>query len=48
LHEALEEVEEGPDEREMLVIRLTLSGLASQNDLEQRESISHTRCTIGG
>lgn len=32
----------------MLVIRRALSGLASQDDLEQREAIFHTRCTVGG
>jgi len=31
-----------------LVIRRALSGLASQDELKQRESIFHTRCTIGG
>jgi len=46
--EALEEVEEGPNEGEMLVIRCALSGLASQNELEQRENIFHTRCTVNG
>ena len=46
--EALEEVEEGPDDGEMLVIRRALSGIASQQDLEQRENIFHTRCTIKG
>jgi len=46
--EALEEVEEGPDEGEMLVIRRALSGLASQHDMEQRENIFHTRCTMKG
>jgi len=30
------------------VIRRALSGLASQNELEQRESIFRTRCTVGG
>ena len=46
--EGLEEVEEGPDEGEMLVIRRALSGIASQNDMEQRENIFHTRCTVKG
>ena len=46
--ESLEEVEEGPDEGELLVIRRALSGLASQDELEQRDSIFHTRCTMGG
>ena len=47
-NEPLEEVEEGPDDGELLVIRRALSGLASQDNLEQREAIFHTRCTIGG
>jgi len=46
--EILEEVEEGPDEGELLVIRRALSRIASQEDLEQRENIFHTRCTVGG
>ena len=46
--DVLEEVEEGPDEGEMLVIRRALSGLASQQDMEQRENIFHTRCTVKG
>ena len=45
---ALEEVEEGPDKGEMLVIRRVLSGLPSQNDMEQREKIFHTRYTVKG
>jgi len=45
---ALEGLEVGPDEGEMLVIRRAFSGLASQNDLEQRENIFHTRCTMKG
>jgi len=36
LNEPIEEVEEGPDEGELLVIRKVLSGLASQHELEQR------------
>ena len=32
----------------MLVIRRALSGFATQDDLEQREAIFHTRCTVGG
>ena len=48
LGENLEEVEEGPDEGEMLVIRRALSGFATQDDMEQREAIFNTRCTIGG
>ena len=46
--EALEEVEEGPDEEKMLVIRRALSGLVSQNDMEQRENTFHIRCTVKG
>jgi len=46
--EALEEVEEGADEGEMLVIRRALSGITSQQDIEQRENIFHTRCTVKG
>ena len=30
------------------MIKRALSGLASQDDFEQRESIFHTRCTVGG
>jgi len=48
LNETLEEVEEGPDEGELLVVRRALSGLATQDGNEQREAIFHTRCTIGG
>jgi len=47
LNETLEEVMEGPDEGELLVVRRALSGLATQEGNEQRESIFHTRCTIG-
>ena len=47
-NEPIEEVEEGPDEGELLVVRKVLSGLASQHELEQREAIFHSRCTIGG
>jgi len=47
-NEALEEVEERLYEGEMLVIRRALSGLASQNDMEQRKNIFHTRCTVNG
>ena len=46
--ESLEEVVEGPDEGELLVIRRALSGLVSQEGFEQREAIFHTRCTVGG
>ena len=48
LNESLEEVKEGPDEGELFVIRRALSGLASQHEFEQRESIFYTRCTAGG
>ena len=48
LSESIEEVVEGPDEGELLVIRRALSGLSSQEGLEQREAIFHTRCTVGG
>jgi len=48
LNEPIEEVEEGPDEGELLVIRRALNSLTSQNEREQRETIFHTRCTVGG
>jgi len=48
LNDYVEEVEEGPDEGELLVIRRALSGLASQDGLDQRETIFHTRCTVKG
>jgi len=48
LNEPLEEVIEGPDKGELLVVRRALSGLATQEDNEQREAVFHTRCTIGG
>jgi len=48
LNEPLEEVIEGSDEGELLVVRRALSGLAAQEDNKQREAIFHTRCTIGG
>ena len=48
MNEALEEVEECPDEGEMLVIRRALSGIASPEDLEERENIFHTRCIENG
>lgn len=38
----------GPDEGECLVVRRTVSGMAIQEEQLQRESIFHTRCTIGG
>jgi len=44
----VEEVEKGLDEGELLVIRRALSGFATQDDMEQREAIFHTRCTVGG
>ena len=43
-----EEVEVGPDEGELLIVRKALSGYAIQDHLEQREAIFHKRCTIGG
>jgi len=46
--ESIEEVVEGLDEGELLVIRRALSGLISQDGLEQREVVFHTRCTVGG
>jgi len=48
LGDNMEEVEEGPDEGDMWVIRRALSGFADQEDMDQREAIFHTRCTIGG
>ena len=48
LGENMEEVDEGPDEGETLVIRRALSGFTTQDDMEQREAIFHTRCTVGG
>jgi len=48
LAENVEEVEEGPNEGELLVIRRALSDFATQDDMEQREAIFHTRCTVGG
>ena len=48
LNEALEEVEEGPNEGELLVIRRAPGGIPLQNELEQKESIFHTRCTMSG
>ena len=46
LNDYVKEVEEGLDEGELLVIRRALSGLASQDGLDQRETIFHTRCTV--
>jgi len=46
LNDYVEEVEEGPNEGELLVIRSALSGLASQDDLDQRDTIFYTRCTV--
>ena len=48
LNDFVEEVEEGLDDGELLVIRRALSGLTSQDGLKQRETIFHTRCTVGG
>ena len=45
LAENVEEVEEGPDKGDPLVIRRALSGFATQDDMEQREAIFHTRWT---
>ena len=47
LSEAIEEVVVGPDTGELLVIRRALSGIRSQEGLEQRKAIFHTRCTVG-
>ena len=48
MNDFVEEVEDGLDDGELLVIQRALSGLASQDGLEQRETIFHTRCTLGG
>jgi len=48
LNDFVEEVEEGPDDGELLVIQRALSGLASQDGLDQSETIFHTRCTVEG
>ena len=51
LNNPIEEVEEvvvGPDKGELLVIQRALSGIISQEGLEQRKAIFHTRCTVGG
>jgi len=48
LVENVEEVEEGPNKGELLVIRRALSGFTTQDDMEQRGAIFHTRCTVGG
>ena len=48
LNETLEEIIEGPDERKLLAVGRTLSGLATQEGNEQREAIFRTRRTIGG
>ena len=45
---SIKEVEEGSDEGELLVIRRALSGLVSQDEFEQRETIFHTKCTVTG
>jgi len=47
LNNSLEEVEEGSNEEEMLVIRRALSSLASQADHEKKGPTFYTRCTIG-
>jgi len=46
--EIMEEVEDRLDEREFLVIRRALSGIASEEDMEQRENVFHTRCIVSG
>ena len=48
LNDFVEEAEDGLDDGELLVIQRALSGLASQDGLEHRETIFHTRCTEGG
>jgi len=48
LNEPMKEVEEGRNEGELLVTRRALSGLPSQDEFEQRETIFDTRCTMGG
>ena len=48
LNNHLKEVEGGLDEGKLLVIRRALSGLATQDDFEQREAIFHPWCTVGG
>jgi len=45
---ALVEVKEGPNKGEMLLIRRALSGIASQHDMGQRDTIFHTWCTVKG
>ena len=46
MNKAHKEIEQGPNKGEMLVIMQALCGLASQNDLEQRENIFRTRHTV--
>ena len=48
MNEFIEDVEDGSDDGQLLVIRRALSSLASEDELEQRETIFHTRCTVGG
>jgi len=48
LGDQMEEVEEGPGECEMLVIRRALSGFADHEDTDQGEAIFNMRCTIEG
>jgi len=48
LNESLEEIVDGPDEGELMVVRWTLSGLATQEGNELREAIFYTRCSVGG
>jgi len=46
LNGSLDQFEEDLDEGVPLVIRRAFSGLATQDDFEQREAIFHTRCTM--
>ena len=48
LNDALEAVKVGLDDGEIIMIRMTLSGLAIQENHEQREAIVQARCTVGG
>ena len=48
LNDYVKEVEEGPDEGELLVIRRALSSLALEDGLDQRATTFHTRCTMEG
>jgi len=44
----LEEYEAGPNDWEILMVRMALSGLIAYENQEKRKAIFHTRCTIGG